>query len=132
MSWIQTQWDNKYIEDDKIKILKMGSRCYDIIPTKLFYKMEEYCENVTTEAETEQPASKDSQPGYMSLAAQYGLKDEMEIGGSTSSCHQATIEEEYLSYITAPLSPASMDILKFWEVSLWNQLQDQISNTLTI
>jgi hypothetical protein len=94
--------------------------------------MEEYCENVTTEAETEQPASKDPWPGYMSLAAQYGLGDEMEIGGSTGSRHQATIEEEYSSYITAPLSPASMDILKFWEINLWNQLQDQISNTSLI
>ena len=81
--------------------------------------MGEYRENVTAEAETEQPASEDPQPGYMSLAAQYGLGDEMEIGGSTSSAHQAMIEEEYSSYITAPLFPASMDILKFWEVSSW-------------
>jgi len=81
--------------------------------------MGEYHENVTTETETEQPASEDPRPAYMSLAAQYGLGDEMEIGGSTSSNHQATIEEEYSSYITAPLSPASMDILKFWEVSSW-------------
>ena len=78
--------------------------------------MGEYRES---EAETEQPASRaeDPQPGYMSLAEQYGLGDEMEIGGSISSHHQATIEEEYVSYITAPLSPTSMDILKFWEVS---------------
>ena len=81
--------------------------------------MGEYRENVTTEAETEQPASEDARPAYMSLVSQYGLGDEMEIGGSTSSAHQAMIEEEYSSYITAPLSPASMDILKFWEVSWW-------------
>jgi hypothetical protein len=80
--------------------------------------MEKYCENVTTEAETKQPASEDPQPGYMLLAAQYGLGDKMEIGGSISSHHRATIEEEYSSYITVPLSPASMNILKFWEVSL--------------
>jgi len=81
--------------------------------------MGEYRKNVTAEAETERPASEDPWPGYMSLAAQYCLGDEMEIGGSTSSAHQATIKEEYSSYITAPLSPASINILKFWEVSSW-------------
>jgi len=74
--------------------------------------------NVTTEAKTEQPASEDPQPEYMSLVAQYGLGDEIEIAGS-SSHYQATSEEEYVAYITAPLSPASMDIIKFWEVGLW-------------
>jgi hypothetical protein len=52
-------------------------------------------------------------PKYMSLAAQYGLED-MDIGASNSP--EQTIEQEYQAYITAPLSPKSMDILKFWEV----------------
>jgi hypothetical protein len=79
--------------------------------------MREYREN-STEAATanEQPAPENSQPGYMSLAAQYGLGDEMEIGGSTSL--QETIEQEFSSYTTASLSSSSVDIIKFWEVSL--------------
>jgi hypothetical protein len=48
----------------------------------------------------------------MSLAAQYGLGDEMQIS-STTAHHQATIEQEY---IIAPLSLVLMDIIKFWEV----------------
>jgi hypothetical protein len=77
--------------------------------------MKEYHENDTTVAEPDQLAPEDVWLGYMSLAAQYGLGDEMQIG-STTAHHQATIEQEYLSYITAPLSSVSMDIIKFWEV----------------
>lgn len=90
--------------------------------------MEEYRESEAETEHIEQPASENPQSlGYMSLAAQYGLGDEMEIGGSTSSRHQASVEEEYLSYIMANLSPASMDILKFWEVSLWTS-----ANSVTV
>lgn len=53
-------------------------------------------------------------PAYMSLADQYGLGDEMDIGTVTS---RQTIEQEYQAYITAQLSARSFDILKFWEVS---------------
>jgi hypothetical protein len=52
-------------------------------------------------------------PAYMSLAAQYGITD-MEIG-NPDICDQ-TVEQEYQVYITAPLSPNTIDILKFWEV----------------
>ena len=52
-------------------------------------------------------------PAYMSLAAQYGVTD-MEIGDS--GIGDQTIEQEYQAYIMAPLSPKTMDILKFWEV----------------
>jgi hypothetical protein len=93
--------------------------------------MQEYRENVTTAAETDLLASssEDSGPGYMSLAQQYGLSDDMEIGDSGSHS-QATIEQEYQSYITAPLSPKSMEILKFWEVSYvaasWHEIRMDI------
>jgi hypothetical protein len=52
-------------------------------------------------------------PAYMSLAAQYGITD-MEIGNP--GIPDQTVEQEYQAYITAPLSPNTMDILKFWEV----------------
>jgi hypothetical protein len=96
--------------------------------------MQEYRENVTTIEGTGQLASSSEgqAPRYMSLGQQYGLSDDMEIGRSGSHC-QATIEQEYQAYITAPLSPQSMDILKFWEVSYmsWNlDPRARISNVL--
>jgi hypothetical protein len=97
--------------------------------------MEEYRENVTTVEGTGLLASlasssEDLGPRYMSLGQQYGLSDDMEIGRSGSRC-QATIEQEYHAYITAPLSLQSVDILKFWEVSYmaWN-LDPRIYNVL--
>jgi hypothetical protein len=97
--------------------------------------MEEYRENVTTVEGTGLLASlasssEDLGPRYMSLGQQYGLSDDMEIGRSGSRC-QATIEQEYQAYITAPLSLQSVDILKFWEVSYmaWN-LDPRIYNVL--
>ena len=51
---------------------------------------------------------------YMSLATQYGLNDEMDIGGSSTNVQ--TIKQEYQAYVMASLSPKSIDILKFWEV----------------
>lgn len=79
--------------------------------------MEEYCENAESEDATVSIDLVTATGGlsYMLLAAQYGLPDDMEIGSSGS--HQATIKQEFQSYITAPLSLKSMDILKFWEVS---------------
>ena len=53
-------------------------------------------------------------PMYMSLAHQYGIVDEMEIGGSNKTTQ--SIKQEFQAYITAPLSK-NVDILKFWEVS---------------
>jgi hypothetical protein len=52
-------------------------------------------------------------PAYMLLVAQYGIAD-MEIGNP--DIHDQTVEQEYQVYITAPLSPNTIDILKFWEV----------------
>jgi hypothetical protein len=50
---------------------------------------------------------------FMSLAAQYGL-DDMDIG--ESGANEQTIDQEYRAYITAPLSPKTINILRFWEV----------------
>ena len=80
--------------------------------------MVEYRERkiATTPGQESVPAagpSTSAVPAYMSLAAQYGITD-MEIS-NPGICDQ-TVEEEYQVYITAPLSPNTMDILKFWEV----------------
>jgi hypothetical protein len=79
--------------------------------------MEEYCENAESEDATASTNLVTATWGlsYILLAAQYRLPDDMEISGTGS--HQATIKQEFQSYITAPLSLKSMDILKFWEVS---------------
>lgn len=50
----------------------------------------------------------------MTLAHRYGIADEMEIGESSKTTQ--SIEQEYQAYITSPLSPKNVDILKFWEV----------------
>ena len=62
----------------------------------------------------DQPAPADqgtSIPRFMSLTEQYG-EEEMDIGEPRTS---QSIEQEFTSYITAPLS-RKCDILKFWEV----------------
>jgi hypothetical protein len=54
-------------------------------------------------------------PAYMTLDDQYGLMDDdLAIGGTTTG---QTVEQEFQAYVTAPLSPPNIDILKFWEVS---------------
>ena len=53
-------------------------------------------------------------PAYMHLARKYGLAD-MQLGALRDQNAQ-TLEQEYQSYITAPLSPEGTDSLRFWEV----------------
>lgn len=53
-------------------------------------------------------------PAYTHLARKYGLAD-MRLGASRDRDAQ-TLEQEYQSYITAPLSPEGTDTLRFWEV----------------
>lgn len=56
-------------------------------------------------------------PKYMTLAAQYGLDDDMDVGASgPGDTNKQTVEQEYQAYITAPLLPKNVNILKFWEV----------------
>jgi hypothetical protein len=69
---------------------------------------------MSTETETStNPVVEDEEPAFMSLASQYKLSVDMEIG---MVLPEASIEQEYQAYITAPLSPKT-NILRFWEVS---------------
>jgi hypothetical protein len=116
MSWIKQNWEEEYIEDAKEKILETVSCLHHSESEVLIWveKMLEYRENATTEEE--QPkASSSAAPQFMSLAEQYGMGDEMEIGSSGTD--EQTIEQEYDSYVTAALSAKTVDILKFWDVS---------------
>jgi hypothetical protein len=96
------------------------------------HKMVEYCEKSAGSDNEEQLGANATNcgtgemPKYMSLAAQYGLDDDMDIGDS--SANMQTIEQEYQAYITASLSPKTVDILKFWEV---DDLSTHSSNLLT-
>jgi len=53
-------------------------------------------------------------PAFTHLARKYGLPD-MQLGASRDSEAQ-TLEQEYQSYVTAPLSVKGTDLLRFWEV----------------
>jgi len=80
--------------------------------------MNEYREKMKGTAgestQTPNPLRTEDMPRYMTLADQYGIADEMEIGESSEGSQ--TIEQEYQAYVTAALSQKTIDILKFWEV----------------
>ena len=50
-----------------------------------------------------------------SLMWDYGLTNEMDIS-TCKNANEQTIEQEFQSFVTAPLSPKGTSILKFWEV----------------
>jgi hypothetical protein len=124
MSWIRKHWEAQYISDAEEKI----RRTVRDFPTLISYaqndspnlhKMREYRDKMSSSAgeSTSVPQGTDStedMPMYMSLADQYGIADEMEIGESSATMQ--TIEQEYQAYITAVLSLKTVNILKFWEV----------------
>lgn len=82
--------------------------------------MEEYCKRATAKdketalAQANINCSYAEVPTYMSLAAQYGLEDNMEIRVMPSV---QSVEHEYQMYVTRVLLSNKVDILKFWEVS---------------
>jgi hypothetical protein len=53
-------------------------------------------------------------PAYGGLAERYGLED-MSFQDDAYKRDQS-VEQEYQGYVTAVLSPMSINILKFWEV----------------
>ena len=60
------------------------------------------------------PVESVAAPAYTHLVQKYGLAD-MRLGASRDSEAQ-TLEQEYQSYITAPLSVEGTDMLRFWKV----------------
>jgi hypothetical protein len=60
------------------------------------------------------PIKSTAAPAYTHLARKYALTD-MQLGASRDAEAQ-TLEQEYQSYVTAPLSSEGTDMLKFWEV----------------
>lgn len=121
MSWIQRHWGQDYISDAEAKIRETVSPNLGLgaLLIWIVLKMLEYREITLNTGEGQPTAvSLAAAPQYMSLAKQYGIGDEMEIGDPGSGTGDQTIEHEYRSYIIATLSPQNIDIVKFWEVSL--------------
>lgn len=62
------------------------------------------------------PDPRPNQPlAFQSLAQRYGLGTDMNFASPNSSDDQS-INQEYQSFITAPLSTQGTNTLKFWEV----------------
>jgi hypothetical protein len=77
------------------------------------YRMRETATTSTIIPETEVQG----RPSYMSIPDKYGIDDMViGIGTGNSDQNQATIDQEYRSYVTPPYSMQSSDPLKFWEV----------------
>jgi hypothetical protein len=129
LTWIQKHWDREYIDGAETTIrqtVSLSTWLDGLLSSarahRIPYKMIEYREReIVTAPEEEQsipptvPGTREM-PAYMSLAVQYGITDDdMDIGHF--SAQEQTIEQEFQSYITAPLSPKNIDIIKFWEVS---------------
>lgn len=124
MSWISNQWGRDFLDDAETKVKQL------VCLFLYFYlfkqhaltgcKMMKYRERAAGPEEQPPPdlqpeGSTPNLPTY-SLAEQYGLTDDdMDIGGPGEN--EQTVEQEYQAYITATLSPKSIDILKFWEAS---------------
>jgi len=67
------------------------------------HKMSKYCKKATANQDKEPLFQQDptyKAPKYMSLAAQYGLLDDMDIGDLGQS--EQTNNQEYQAYMTAP------------------------------
>jgi hypothetical protein len=124
MTWINKHWDEEYIKKAKTAIRKLVSLFYLGLPKLIPHKMLEYREKATA-SHNEEPLSQDrgpacsdigEEPNYMSLAAAYGMTDEMDIGDPAENRRELTVSQEYQSYVTAPCSPKKVNILHFWGV----------------
>jgi len=103
------------------KDLRHSEFVYMELPQKwsshISHKMSEYCKKATANQDEEPLFQQDPTYKvlkYMSLAAQYGLLDDMDIGDLGQS--KQTINQEYQAYMMAPCLPKNTDPLKFWEV----------------
>jgi hypothetical protein len=54
-------------------------------------------------------------PSLDSLMRDYGLTNEMDIM-THKNANEQTIEQEFQSFVMAPLSPKGTSTLKFWEI----------------
>lgn len=126
MSWIHDKWEDEHVAEAETNIKASVSShsqiCLDVFSV-ISVKMLKYRERITAgnnvegQAQTPGAGAADlagKMEKYMSLAARYDCKD-MRVGKSRGKGQ--TIEQEYQSYITAPLSEDTVHILNFWEAS---------------
>jgi hypothetical protein len=85
--------------------------------------MREYCECSRTSdidgSAANTPAPECQARGWEDLANEYGITDMMDLVDDEVQ-PESTVEEEYMAYTTAPLSPKGTNIIKFWEVRSCN------------
>jgi hypothetical protein len=128
MSWIQKHWDPEYITTAETTIQQAVSQpaMFFCVFMQFPHQMAEY-RIAATSSEQTAPASTQigATPAYMTLAAQYGIEDEMDVGNH--DVQGQSIEQEYQSYICT-LSPKNVNIIKFWEVIVDCSLVPQFIN----
>ena len=81
-------------------------------------KMGEYRERANAAAQPPPiPVAQGSSnvPAFMNLAAQYGLEDD-NLGFGNNNTSDQTLEQEYQTYIIAPVSNSDCSHVKYWEV----------------
>jgi hypothetical protein len=79
--------------------------------------MKEYHAHAQTDSHIPATASiLKPQRGINALAKKYSIAEMMNLGNGATTQSEQTVDEECVSYTTALLSPAGMDLIKFWEV----------------
>ena len=124
MNWIERHWGEPWYSKAKKDILQLVRFVFLVLNGASYSapKMHEYRErSAASECEEEWQVdgvnATNGGPGYLNIAAHYGLEDEMDIRGDSGGNVQS-IDHEYLAYTTAAPSMKTVDILKFWEVWL--------------
>jgi hypothetical protein len=123
LSWVRTQWENKYIVMAEKNIRELVRLVFIILngASSAAPKMGQYREKGTPSEHAEQPALNTVRSpvsnlyGGHDLDLQYGIQMEMGIGATDEIVQ--TVEQEYQAYVTGALSCGNVDILKFWEVN---------------
>ncbi|KIM78715.1 hypothetical protein PILCRDRAFT_56284, partial [Piloderma croceum F 1598] len=111
MSWIRKHWDPEYIDDAERKVKQILGEYRERVRAKAA------APGVSTSTSAGHNLVQSHQTSALdSLMQHYGLVDEMDIANRENHDEQ-TLEQEYQSYITAPLSPRGTNTLKFWESS---------------
>jgi hypothetical protein len=132
MSWIQNNWDEAYIKRAETIFKELVSCYLNILFTNCYYQMISYRARKQQEMDNTGTAAPTPQTkkfyGCMDLGLKYGLED-MVIGGSDGP--EQTVEQEYLAFVTSPLTPeGSINMLDYYAVSFNFCLTEPITNVI--
>ena len=102
-----------------IKNAVSRSVCYGDSTLIYLLQMRKYHDRLHGQAQQPTPstaASQQQRQSWHDLAGQYGLKDMLEVLGTSLQSGQG-VEEQFELYENGPISPRSTDIIGFWAVS---------------